>query len=126
MIRKLRYLLLYLLLIPNITQAEVNIGLDNLTNINLGQEKKPATVASNIINTLLTLLGTIAVIIILLGGFKWMTAGGSSEKVQEAKDLIKNGIIGLIIILSSWIIANFVLDSIYTASDTAPSGDAEG
>tara|TARA_B100001964_G_C14050177_1_gene516644 strand:- start:102 stop:482 length:381 start_codon:yes stop_codon:yes gene_type:complete len=126
MIKRLRYLLLYLLLIPNITQAEVNIGLDNLTNINLGQEKKPATVASNIINTLLTLLGTIAVIIILLGGFKWMTAGGSSEKVQEAKDLIKNGIIGLIIILSSWIIANFVLDSIYTASDTAPSGDAEG
>jgi Zn-dependent protease with chaperone function len=58
------------------------------------------------------LLGLVAVVIILLGGFKWMTSGGEETKVGEAKKLIISGVIGLIIILSAYAIANFVVGSI--------------
>ena len=72
-------------------------------------ENDPRTIASNVIKIILGFLGIIAVVIILIGGFKWMTALGNDEKVEEAKKLIASGIIGLIIIVSAYAIAIFVL-----------------
>ncbi len=70
----------------------------------------------NIIRVAMGLLGIIAVVIILIGGFTWMTAGGNEEKVGEAKKWIFSGIIGLAIILSAYAIANFVVSSLVTAT----------
>jgi hypothetical protein len=70
-----------------------------------------------LINVALGFLGIVAVIIILFGGFKWMTAGGNDEKVAEAKRLIIAGIIGLAIILSAYAITKFVLDSLIQATN---------
>ncbi len=80
-------------------------------------------VIGNVINVALSLLGVVAVVIILIGGFKWMTAGGSDDKVGEAKKMIFQGIIGLAIILSAWAIAIFVLNSLAsaTSSGTVPT-----
>jgi len=61
----------------------------------------------------------LAVVIILIGGFKWMTAGGNEEQVEEAKKILIAGIIGLVIILASWGIANFVLGSLLNATTTS-------
>ena len=69
-----------------------------------------------LINVALGFLGIVAVIIILFGGFKWMTAGGNDEKVAEAKRLIIAGIIGLAIILSAYAITKFVLESLIDAT----------
>ncbi|PJA45624.1 hypothetical protein CO174_02140 [Candidatus Uhrbacteria bacterium CG_4_9_14_3_um_filter_50_9] len=74
------------------------------------------TTIGGIIRVALGFLGVIAVVIILLGGFKWMTAGGNDEKVKDAKKLIFSGIIGLVIVLSAYAIASFVIDSIITAT----------
>jgi hypothetical protein len=71
-----------------------------------------------LINVALGFLGIVAVIIILFGGFKWMTAGGNDEKVGEAKRLIIAGIIGLAIILSAYAITTFVLESLISATTT--------
>ena len=73
-------------------------------------------VAGQIIRAALGFLGIIAVVIILIGGFKWMTAGGNEDKVQEAKKLIIAGIIGLAIILSAYAIASFVIDQLVGAT----------
>lgn len=70
----------------------------------------------NLINVALGFLGIIAVVIVLYGGFKWMTAGGNDEKISEAKHLIIAGIIGLAIILSAFAITNFVISSILDAT----------
>lgn len=70
----------------------------------------------NLIRVFLGFLGIIAVVIVLLGGFKWMTASGSDEKVQEAKQLLIAGIIGLAIILSAYAITTFVISSFIEAS----------
>lgn len=81
----------------------------------LGKEDLRTTVA-RIINVALSLLGVIAVVIILIGGFRWMTAGGAEDKVEEARKWIFSGIIGLAVILSAWAIARFVLSSLSTAT----------
>ncbi|MEK7570211.1 MAG: hypothetical protein AAB515_02120 [Patescibacteria group bacterium] len=65
----------------------------------------------NIITFVLGLLGLIAVIMILYGGFIWLTAGGNEDKVGSAKKIISAAIVGLIVILLSWAIVNFVVKS---------------
>ena len=103
-----------LLLAPRVFALDT--GLNQVENtIQLGNQDIRTTIAS-IINVLMGLLGIIAVVIILLGGFKWMTSSGNEEKVGEAKQLIMQGIIGLVIILSAWAIARFVIDSLVTAT----------
>jgi hypothetical protein len=46
------------------------------------------------------------------GGFFYMTAGGDNTQVQKAKDWLKNGIIGLVIILMAYSISTFVIHKI--------------
>jgi hypothetical protein len=72
--------------------------------------------AARIINVALGFLGIISVIIVLLGGFKYMLSGGSTEKTDEARKLIVSGIIGLAIILSAWAITSFVISRLITAT----------
>lgn len=88
-------------------------------SLGLGTKDIRATVAS-IINVALGLLGIVAVVIVLIGGFKWMTAGGEQGKVDEAKKLITSGIIGLAIIVSAYAIAQFVVDSLMRATGNTP------
>lgn len=75
--------------------------------------------AARIINVALGFLGIIAVVIVLLGGFKYMISGGNEEKTGEAKKLIVSGIIGLAIILSAWAITSFVISRLVTATQEA-------
>lgn len=70
----------------------------------------------NIINIVLGFLGIVAIVIVLFGGFKWMTAGGNDEKVADAKKLLIAGVIGLAIILSAYAITSFVIGSLLTAT----------
>ncbi len=102
------------LALPAIALAQssgVDLGLNYATAIGLGTQDVRTTV-SNVIRAFMGLLGIVAVVIILLGGFKWMTAGGEEEKVSEAKKLIISGIIGLVIIMSAYAIAQFVVGAI--------------
>jgi hypothetical protein len=108
--------LLGLILLPQVAGAvSLDIGITYVTATGLGTKDVRETVAS-IINVMLGLLGVVAVGIILIGGFKWMTAMGNTENVDKAKKLIFQGVIGLVIILSAYAIANFVLTSILRAT----------
>ncbi len=69
-----------------------------------------------IINIILGFLGIIAIIIVLYGGFKWMTAAGNEEQVGEAKKIIIAGIVGLAIIFAAYSIASFVVTQLATAT----------
>jgi len=76
------------------------------------------TSISSIIRTALGFLGIVTVVIILYGGFLWMTAGGSEERIKDAKKFIIRGIIGLVIVVAAFTIAQFVITSITGALKT--------
>jgi hypothetical protein len=80
-------------------------------------DRDPRDIVARIVRIILGFLGIVAVIIILLGGFKWMTAGGNEDKVSEARKLIVSGIIGLVIILAAFGIAQFVINSLMNATN---------
>ncbi len=79
-------------------------------------EKDPREVAAQVINIILGFLGIIAVILIIYGGFLWMTAAGNEDKVSTAKKLLAAGVVGLIIILAAFGIANFVINALMGAT----------
>ena len=77
----------------------------------------PIKTATNLINTAMMFLGLIAVVIILVGGFKWMTAMGSEDNIKKAKELMVAGVVGLVIILAAWGIARYVVLALTNATN---------
>lgn len=63
----------------------------------------------NIINVLLFVLGSAAVIAIIIAGITYTTANGDASKTKQAKDTIMYAVIGLIVALMAWAIVSFVL-----------------
>jgi hypothetical protein len=105
------------------TDPDETLGLGDLTSdgiagddgVKLGTTQLEATIAS-LINTFIGLLGIVAVIIILIGGFQWMTAMGDEEKIGGAKQMIYAGVAGLAVILASYAIAVFVIEQLTSAT----------
>jgi len=92
-----------------------DLGLNDANSIGLGDED-PKSIIVNVIRVILGFLGLIAVIIILIGGFKWMTAQGNDDKITEARKLIQAGAIGLVIILAAFGITQFLINTIFDAT----------
>lgn len=65
--------------------------------------------ALTIVNWLLGFLGLIAVVMIIYGGFLYVTAAGNDEKIGKAKKIIMYAIVGIVVILLSFAIVNTVL-----------------
>jgi len=106
---------LTLWVLPTMANAVASLGIELPNSTGLGTRDIKDTI-TQVLNVLLGFLGIIAVIIILLGGFKWMTAMGEEEKVGEAKKLISAGIVGLVVILAAYAIAKYVIETISTAT----------
>lgn len=75
-----------------------------------------AQILGRVVNVFISLLAVIFIIIIILAGYKWLTANGSEEKVKAAQDSITRGVIGLIIILSAWAIWTFIAEKMLEAT----------
>ncbi|MBN2884442.1 hypothetical protein JXE04_00775 [Patescibacteria group bacterium] len=114
------FAMLSLLALPMVTMAQnIDVGINEITEGFNGEglsDTDPRIIVARIINVAMLFLGIIAVVIVLLAGFKWMTAAGNEDKVGEAKKLMGAGVIGLVIVLSAWGIATFLLDKLITAT----------
>ena len=71
-------------------------------------DKLPGTV-QNIVNAIILVLGTVAVVFIVIGGVQYMMSTGDPSKTKKAKDTILYACIGLIICVLSFAIVNFVI-----------------
>lgn len=69
-----------------------------------------------IIRVLLSLLGVIFLVLMVYAGFLWMTARGESEPVDKAKDIIRQAIIGIIIVFLAYALTGFIINSIVKAT----------
>ena len=73
----------------------------------------PATINHTIslaLNIFSAVVGIIAVIMIIIGGIRYITSGGNSEKTTSAKDTILFAIVGLIVVALAQVIVKFVLN----------------
>lgn len=66
--------------------------------------------AKAITDILLFLVGTAAVIMIVVGGIKYTTSNGDASQVKSAKDTIMYSVIGLIVAIMAWGIVTFVIE----------------
>ncbi|MBI5622056.1 hypothetical protein HY933_04315 [Candidatus Falkowbacteria bacterium] len=114
------------LLFPVLVSAEEDsnkpVKFPNLSNVNtvlentggsqgIGVDLEQATATNAVprvvglaINTAISLAGIIAVFFVLYAGWLWGTAAGNEEKITQAKSIMQNAVIALVIILSAWLI----------------------
>ncbi|MEA2088919.1 MAG: Ig-like domain-containing protein, partial [Patescibacteria group bacterium] len=102
-----------------------NFGMDYASTLGLGTQGLKTTL-TKIVKTVLGFLGIIAIIVILYGGFIWMTSGGRPERVDKAKKILINGAIGLTIILLSFAIIQFIIFTVTGGKPTAPGDNSNG
>ncbi len=96
-------------LLPTVAHAE--------TTQSAVDSVQPASAASgdlqsnikNIINAMLLVIGIVAVIMLIVGGFRYVLSNGNEKAVTGAKDTILYAIIGIVVALLSFAIVNFVL-----------------
>lgn len=67
---------------------------------------------ATVINILSFIIGVAAVIMIIIGGFKYVTANGDSGNVNSAKDTILYAIVGLVVVALAQFIVKFVLSKV--------------
>lgn len=64
-----------------------------------------------ITNVMLFLIGAISVIMLIIGGIRYVVSGGDSTKVQEAKNTILYSIVGVVVAILAYAVVNFVIQS---------------
>ncbi|MHB8904317.1 MAG: Ig-like domain-containing protein, partial [Patescibacteria group bacterium] len=120
MSKKIKLSLLFLSLFIFIVAANsvlaADFGVNQVSNTIALSQGDPRVIIGRIIQIILSFLGVIALVLIMYAGFLWMTSGGEEEKVSQAKKILSSAIIGLVIILSSWAIATFLLNKISQAT----------
>jgi len=114
---------LALFISQNVALAADNYGLDttanqafNNTTIPHSPDKAdPGATIGRIIGIALSFVGIIFLILVIYGGFIWMTAGGNEEKVKQAIDLVTQAGIGLAIVLAAYLLTKYLGGAILNA-----------
>ena len=85
------------------------VELENPLGDNIGS---PNQLIGQIINGVLGIVGSLALVMFIYGGFVWMLAAGSNEKVQKGKDILIWATLGLVVIFSAYAVVKFVIEGI--------------
>lgn len=81
-----------------------------------------AGVFKQVTNTILYIVGIIAVVMLIIGGIKYVVSGGDSKKVTDAKNTVLYAIIGLVIAFLAFAIVNFVISALPSAEPASEAG----
>ncbi|MBI4092964.1 MAG: Ig-like domain-containing protein [Candidatus Kerfeldbacteria bacterium] len=114
--------LIFLGLVAFSAQAQTPLSIEDIgTTIGLTTADLKSIVI-NVIRWLLGILALVAVSFIMYGGYLWLTAAGNSDRIEKAKRVIINAVIGLVIVLIAWAIVFFVARVILGSSSGGPPG----
>ena len=78
----------------------------------LGTNITPQIFIGKIIRAILGIVGSLALVMFIYGGFNIMTAAGTAEKVEKGKQILVWATIGLIVIFTSYALVKFVFTSL--------------
>lgn len=101
-------------LVATLAQATINADTTGLTATGQAAYGTAAPIdlpvlIGRIISVAIELIGVVVFILLLYGGYIWMTARGDKDKVDTAQKLIANAVIGLAVVLAAYAITNFVV-----------------
>jgi len=91
-------------ILPKPTGSAIGCASDNCGNYSLNDF---VSLGINVAQFMLGIVGSLALLFFIYGGIKMIIAAGASDKIEEAKNIIKNAVIGLVIVFVSWTIINF-------------------
>ena len=74
----------------------------------LGEVKTPEALIGKVIKAVMGIVGSIALVMFIYGGFTWMMAGGNAQAVDKGKSILMWAAVGLIVIFSSYALVQFV------------------
>lgn len=83
-----------------------------------GGQSAFSSVLKTLINTFSIVVGAVSVIMIIIGGFRYVISGGDSNSTKSAKDTILYAVIGLVVVLFAQVIVRFVISN---ATKPAPT-----
>jgi hypothetical protein len=109
-----------------LTQKDINNNLCQGSNLDLSKAGTDCTSAASagqsatdiikkVITILSVVIGAIAVVMIIIGGFRYVTSAGNAEGTKAARNTILYAIVGLIVVALAQIIVHFVLNSVVTS-----------
>jgi len=84
-------------------QEGINAAKGNLQTTSLTDS------VANVTNIMITIIGIVSVIMLIIGGFRYVLSGGDQKGTSAAKDTILYAIIGVVVALLSYSIMNFVI-----------------
>jgi len=94
-------------------------GMNELGTVYGNQKTDLRVLVGKIINVVLGFLAIIFLALAIFAGFQYMTSGGNEEQTKKAISLLKNAIIGLLIILLAWAITKFVIVMLSRAANNS-------
>ena len=74
-------------------------------------------VFKQVTNTILYIVGIVAVLMLIIGGIKYVVSGGDSKQVTDAKNTVLYAIIGLVIAFLAYAIVNFVISALPSSEE---------
>lgn len=101
--------------IPSNTQSDkisCPAGSTNCLTNPLGNINTPQALIGKVINAVLGVVGSLALLIFVYGGLIWMTSSGSAEKIKQGRDTLLWAAIGLVVIFSAYGLTRVVLSSV--------------
>ena len=116
---KIKYLTALAVLIlpfPAFAQSQVQEGLNTgglsslFGNAGLTGAQSLSQLIVEIINIMLIFAGAVAVIFVIIGGYQYLTSAGNEESAEKGKKTLINAIIGVVLIIMSFVIINVIVN----------------
>ncbi|MFA5886627.1 MAG: pilin [Patescibacteria group bacterium] len=114
------------LLAPSLVLAQVNTnigdpattkcGVNQLCNPLAGVASTPQQLIGKIIDSVMGVVGSIALLMFVYGGLVWMTSSGNAEKIKQGEGILMWSAIGLAVVFSSYALVRVVLSALTKAN----------
>ncbi len=101
--------------VSRLAHAQPDLGLQYGEYTGLGSRDIRIIIA-DLVNIVLGLLGVFFVVLLVIAGYRYLTAQGNPDSAKKALGTITSAVIGLAIVLSAYVIARFVLQSLLSAT----------
>ena len=95
------------------------VGLPSLFTACDNVNAKVACLVTNVLQILLAIVFFVAVVFLVIGGFRYIISQGNEEGVEKAKGTLTNSIIGIVVVLLAWIIMRVIVSLLESGAGAA-------